>query len=322
MRTFFWLLLISTGSLLAQAPQPDGAGLEPGTLPNQWITGGPVCMEMQEFQIHQYNPDFYILRQSGCTDYEKPFLFLIFGKDKAMLFDTGSRNARTRETVDRVIERWLKVNSRTEIPLLVTHSHRHGDHTAGDAQFKDRPNTTLVAPNVEAVQKFFGFQSWPEDVVQLDLGSRVMDIVAIPGHSDDSIAVYDRRTGLLLTGDSVYPGRLYVAEFAEYKRSIHRLAGFIEGKPIAHVLGCHIEQTNTPFLEYPVGKMYQPNEHVLELNAANILELDKTLSGMAQPKRLALRDLTIFPVNREVSAEMRDVRKKTTEADLKMVWGK
>lgn len=68
--------------------------------------------------------------------------------------------------------------------------------------------------------------------------------------------------------------------------------------------------------------MYQPNEHALELNAGNIIELDKALSGMSQPKRLALRDLTIFPVNREVSAEMREVRKKTTEADMKMVWGK
>src|SRR5450432_806398 len=93
-----------------------------GTLPEHWPTGGPQCTEMQEFYIHQYNPNFFILRQSGCSDYEKPFLYLIFGTDKALLWDTGSRNARVREAVDRLIDRWLKVNSRASIPLVVVHS--------------------------------------------------------------------------------------------------------------------------------------------------------------------------------------------------------
>src|SRR5690348_8282799 len=74
----------------AQAPQPDGAGIEPGKLPARWETGGPKCMELPEWQVHEYNEDFYILRESGCVHYEKPFLYLIFGKDKAMLMDTGA----------------------------------------------------------------------------------------------------------------------------------------------------------------------------------------------------------------------------------------
>jgi hypothetical protein len=75
----------------AQATQPDGAGIRSGTLPAAWNTGGPKCMEMPEWQVHEYNPDLYILRQSGCTDYEKPFVFLLFGADRALLLDTGSR---------------------------------------------------------------------------------------------------------------------------------------------------------------------------------------------------------------------------------------
>ena len=50
----------------------------------------PQCIEVPDWQIHQYNEDFYILRQSGCTHYEKPFLYLLFGKDKALLEDTGA----------------------------------------------------------------------------------------------------------------------------------------------------------------------------------------------------------------------------------------
>lgn len=79
--------LLSAACLTGQVP-------ETGTLPEHWPTGGPQCSEMQEFYVHQYNPNFFILRQSGCSDYEKPFLYLIFGSDQALLWDTGSRNAR------------------------------------------------------------------------------------------------------------------------------------------------------------------------------------------------------------------------------------
>lgn len=275
-------------SVAAQTP-------ETGTLPDRWPTGGPNCMEMQEYYIHEYNPNFYILRQSGCTDYEKPFLYLIFGSDKALLWDTGSRNSRVREAVDRLMDRWLKANKRTGIPLVIVHSHKHGDHIAGDAQFADRPDTTLVKPDLASVTAFFGFQNWPEQNASLDLGGRPMNLIPIPGHTDDSFALYDRRTAVLLTGDTVYPGRLYVnaAEFETFRKSIHRLAAFLDGKPVAHVLGNHIEQTRTPFVDYPTGTKYQPEEHELALGASNVFELDRVLQSMTAPAVVKLRDLTI-----------------------------
>jgi glyoxylase-like metal-dependent hydrolase (beta-lactamase superfamily II) len=278
--------ILFAGALSAQT-------LEQGKLPEHWPTGGPNCLEMQEYYIHEYNPSFYILRQSGCTDYEKPFLYLMFGSDKAMLWDTGSRNSRVREAVDRLIDRWLKENKRTSIPLIVMHSHKHGDHIWGDSQFADRPDTTLVKPELASVKAFFGFQNWPEEVRTFDLGGRPMDLIPIPGHTDDSFALYDRRTGILLTGDTVYPGRLYVSDFEAFKASIHRLAAFTADKPIAHVLGNHIEQTSTPFVDYPTGTKYQPEEHELALSAAHIVELDRALQSMKEPKTTKLRDLTI-----------------------------
>jgi glyoxylase-like metal-dependent hydrolase (beta-lactamase superfamily II) len=262
--------------------------LERGALPEHWPTGGPNCLEMQEFYIHEYNPTFYVLRQSGCTDYEKPFLYLIFGSEKALLWDTGSRNSRVREAVDRLMERWLKANKRESIPLLIAHSHGHGDHIAGDGQFAGRPDTMLIKPDVASVREFFRSGV-------LDLGGRPMDIIPIPGHTDDSIALYDRRTGILLTGDTVYPGRLYVNDFPAFKASIHTLAEFAAAHPIAHVLGNHIEQTRTPFVDYPVGTKYQPDEHELALSAGSIFELDRTLNGVDAPKRVFLRDMTIDP---------------------------
>ena len=60
---------------LAQLPQADGGAIERGVLPSRWFSQGPKCMEIPEWQVHEYNPNLYILRQSPCTDFEKPFIF-------------------------------------------------------------------------------------------------------------------------------------------------------------------------------------------------------------------------------------------------------
>jgi hypothetical protein len=41
-----------------------------GVLPSQWIKGGPDCSKIPNFQVHAYNEDFYILRESGCVHTE------------------------------------------------------------------------------------------------------------------------------------------------------------------------------------------------------------------------------------------------------------
>src|SRR5246127_5209869 len=128
----FALFTFNPGSC-AQLPEPDGGSIQRGVLPEHWASGGPRCMEMPEWQVHEFNPDLYILRQSGCTDFEKPFVYLLFGKDKALLLDTGSRNGNLAPTLQSTVHRWLKRNARTSIPLVVVHTHEHSDHVAGDA---------------------------------------------------------------------------------------------------------------------------------------------------------------------------------------------
>ena len=283
----------------SQPPPAAASPVEPGVLPARWMTGGPNCMELPSWQIHEYNPNFYILRESGCIHYEKPFLYLVFGRDKALLEDTGAGNVETAPTVLDLIARWAKRNNRTEpVPLIVVHSHSHGDHTAGDRGFKDLPNVQFVAATVAELQKAFGIRAWPTDIVPIDLGGRIIDLIPIPGHDVAGIALYDRRTGILLTGDSVYPGRLYVSAdaFPAFVASHRRLVTFTRDKPVAHVLGTHIEQTSTPFVDYPRGTAYQPDEHALELNRGVLLELDDVLGRLnGMPERVVLRDAILSP---------------------------
>jgi hydroxyacylglutathione hydrolase len=280
---------------VASAQTPPA--IESGTLPASWRTGGPNCLEVPDWEVHQYNPTFYILRESGCTNYEKPFLYLIFGKEKALLIDTGAgQTVDTAAFVQRLIAKWLVANKRTSIELIVTHSHGHGDHVSGDKGFAGMPNVTFVAATPEALQKAFAIANWPEQNGSIDLGDRVIDVIPIPGHQPAHVAYYDRKTGILHTGDHLYPGRLYIQDFPAYLMSTSRLVKFTQGKQIAHIVGCHIEQSSTPFVDYPTGTTYQPQEHELALGRGHLLELLAGLEAMKdKPVKLALRDFTIFP---------------------------
>ena len=287
----------AASAAIAQAPQPDGAGLERGTLPASWAESPDVCATRQsDFRLHEYNPDFYILRQSGCTNYEKPFLYLIFGDGQALLVDTGAKGAKVSDAIAAALKRWADAHGKPIPRLVAAHSHAHGDHVAGDSALATMQGVTVVGTSPDAVQKFFGIKAWPDSTATFDLGGRMLDIVPIPGHERASIAIYDRRTGVLLTGDTMYPGRLYVADAAEFTKSVRRLVEFTRERRIAHVLGAHIEEARTPFLDYTIGTRFQPDEHVLELSRGHLLELNDAVERMgATIVRRAMADFTIWP---------------------------
>jgi len=176
------------------------------------------------------------------------------------------------------------------LELIVGHSHSHADHTAGDSEMRalSMPNVTVrfIAPNLPSVIAGYSIASWPDSIGTMDLGARILDIVPIPGHTDDAIAVYDRETGLLLTGDSVYPGRLYIPKtnLNMFKESHSRLLKTVKSRDwtVSWVLGCHIEQKQTPFEDYPMGTEYQPHEHVLQFNVSILDEIEIALQGLIE----------------------------------------
>ncbi len=72
---------------------------------------------------------------------------------------------------------------------------------------------------------------------------------------------------------------------------------FTGPRGVSHILGAHIENTRTPYLDYPEGTKFQPEEHVLELGRAHLLELQDALRQMGNRlDRRSLRDFTIWPV--------------------------
>ncbi len=261
-----------------------------------WIDG--TAASEPQMQVQRYDADTFVIRQSVKTNFEAPFLYLLFGKDRALLLDTGAGGLKVRPTIDGVIAEWLAAHHRASIPLVVAHSHAHGDHRAGDAEFRERPDTTVVGLTPPEVAAFFKIADWPHDIVTFDLGGRALSIIPTPGHQPAHIMVFDPKTRLLLSGDSLYPGRLYVpdGQMPTFRDSIDRVAAFTKDKRVSHILGAHIEMTVVPGKDYADAVLAHPNERALELPYADLAELQAAAHAEGDPpKRDVHPDFILFP---------------------------
>ena len=262
-----------------------------------WIDGSSAAEPIM--QVQQVDPDTFVIRQSIRTNFEGPFLYLLFGSDKALLLDTGAGGLQVRPTIDKIIADWCAAHGRSSIKLVVAHSHSHGDHHMGDAEFKARPDTDVVGLLPTEVAAYFGISGWPREIATFDLGGRPLSIIPTPGHEPAHIMVYDPKTQLLLSGDTLYPGRLYVPAnwSAVFRESTDRLAQFVREHKVSHLLGAHIEMTTTPGKDYGHEAPTHPDEHVLELPPEAAYELQRVANGMGDTKDPAVTyDFIIFPV--------------------------
>jgi hydroxyacylglutathione hydrolase len=274
-----------------------GAGdAPPFAAPWMDATHGPE----PEMQVQRYDANTYIVRQSIKTNFEGPFIFLFFGGNRVLQIDSGAGGLKIRPTIDRVIADWLHANGQKAIQLVVAHSHSHHDHVAGDEEFTGRADTVVVGHSPEEVAAFFKVHAWPTEIVPFDLGGgRLLDIIPSPGHEPAEISVYDRKTHLLLMGDELYPGRLYIPshDFKVYQATIDRVADFTRSRPVAWILGNHIEMTQTPGRDYAMHIPTHPLEHRLELPYASLLELRAAVDAMGELPRLEVHnDFIIYPL--------------------------
>lgn len=264
---------------------------------DHWIDG--TTASEPETQVQQIDADTFVIRQSVHTNFEAPFLYLLFGKDRALLIDSGAGGLKIRPAIDRLVEQWRAQHGNRPIHLVVAHSHGHGDHHAGDEEFRDRPDTDVVGLKPEEVAAFFKIADWPSDIAEFDLGGRVLDIIPTPGHQPAHIMVYDARTRLLFSGDMLYPGRLYVPlnMFADFRASTDRLAAFAAAHPIRALLGAHIEMTTTPGQDYPMEAPTHPSEHPLPLAPSVIGELQQAAAKAGSTPTIDRHDdFILYPV--------------------------
>src|SRR5438874_9922670 len=246
----------------------------PGSLDVHWNEGAPDCSATPQapLQVHAYEPQTFILRQSPRASFEANFLYLLIGSDKALLIDTGAIADPKEMPLAKTILELLPDKDHEKLPLLVAHTHRHLDHRAGDPQFASLPSVQIVPIDLEGVRAFFGFTNWPNGIAHLDLGGRTVDVIPTPGHNETHVAFYDDRTGILFSGDFLMPARLLIDDAGAYRDSALRVIDFLKTRPLTHILGGHIE-LNQAGRTYRFGSHYHPNEHRLELARADLTAL-------------------------------------------------
>ncbi len=182
----------------------------------------------------------------------KPFyrcnMWHIQGRDADLLFDTGLGHFPLRSSIAALRER----------PVICVASHSHFDHIGCHHEFDTRcihqaeaailadpRNDWTLADRYATDEMFDGLpEGWNaaayriksapatrilRDGEVIDLGDRAFEVVHTPGHSPGGIALWERKTGTLLSGDIIYDGPLiddcYHSDLGDYEKSLRRLAG-------------------------------------------------------------------------------------------------
>src|SRR5438093_2066621 len=199
-------IAVSTLLLTATLAWPQSV---PGSLDVHWNEGAADCKAtpQEPLQVHRYEAQTFILRQSPCADFEANFIYLLIGSDKALLIDTGAVADPKPMPLAKTILELLPEKDHKKLPLLVAHTHRHLDHRAGDPQFESLPSVQIVPIDLKGVQSFFGFTDSPNGITYVDLGDRIVDVIPTPGHNETHVAFDDGRTGLLFASACLLRGR-------------------------------------------------------------------------------------------------------------------
>jgi glyoxylase-like metal-dependent hydrolase (beta-lactamase superfamily II) len=162
----------------------------------------------------------------------------------------------------------------SKLPIIVLNSHTHDDHVGDNWQFPTvyGMDTEFTRRNAngskESAQAEIGpgdicgslptgfdraayrtrpwrVSKWLHDGDHIDLGGRTIEVMATPGHTPghtpDSICLFDRANGLLFTGDTYYPGTVWLyapeTDRAAYGNSVRKIAAL---RPeVKLVLGAH-----------------------------------------------------------------------------------
>ena len=209
------------------------------------------------FQVYRVAP--HVLAIYEPHQWEETVMYLVEGNQHALLIDTSMGIGNLRALVSEL----------TSLPVMVVNSHTHPDHTGSNWQFhtvynldsndarKSAEGSTEIRAELEpgkicgTLPKDFDAAAyatrpwhtarWLHDGDIIDLGGRSLRVIATPGHSPDSICLFDARDGLLFTGDTYYPGPIYIfgagSDPVAYQHSVDRLATL--APKVRLVLGGH-----------------------------------------------------------------------------------
>ena len=222
---------------------------------------GPGVLWLSDyFTIELVAPDTYAIGEPRYA--QQNYSYLIIGSDSALLFDAGPGVRDIRATAQ----------SLTDKPITFLPSHFHYDHVGNNNTFDniavvDLPylrsraeGDRLTLTTTEHLGDIEGFDTptwqvdhWWAPGQIIDLGGRTLQLLHTPGHTTDSISLWDEGNGLLFSGDYLYPGDLYGflpnSSMGEYKATAETLLSVLPGG--TRLLGAHrVAAPGAPWLEW------------------------------------------------------------------------
>ena len=135
----------------------------------------------------------YVLTdRAGCC------VNLVVGKEKALVFDTGSGTDDIHGMVRKL----------TGLPLVVINSHGHLDHIGGNGRFDtvymhQDDFVILESYTAELLGQWGNMKALDFDT--FNLGEMECRIIPLRGHSKGSVGVWIPKRRLLLSGDALTP---------------------------------------------------------------------------------------------------------------------
>ncbi len=213
----------------------------------------PVYATLEKVEISQEWFEVYKLLDATYAIYE-PYQFeeaisyLVVGKDKAVVIDTGTGIGNLKQVVSML----------NSLPVSVVNTHGHWDHIGNNHQFKEiacyNDSTCLNRlrsgmDNASLQRSITGDSLWKplpegfdpatwkippvnpttllEEGDTIELGGRTLEVIHTPGHSPGSMCLLDKKNRILFTGDTFFPGPLYAypedVDIEDYMTSIDKL---------------------------------------------------------------------------------------------------
>ena len=138
--------------------------------------------------------NFYSIEEGGVR------MFLVVGQDKAMLVDTGFGTGDLKAFVETL----------TDKPVFVVTTHGDGDHLGCHSQFEE---IHLHPCDIEYIAaKGKGAPDirplWDGDVIKV--GQYAFEVLHLPGHTPGSVMLLERTLRVLIAGDAVQSGSIYM----------------------------------------------------------------------------------------------------------------
>lgn len=178
--------------------------------------------------VINYGNDIYAFDQGMAR------AFLICGKERALLFDTGVEKTCLMEGIREL----------TELPVQLCLSHSDPDHRANISEFDSlylhKDEVRRLKESCDTTQMIL----IPiEEVFVFDLGNRRLRVIHCPGHTPGSIALLEEEERILFSGDTVSYGPVYMfgegREDAAYMDSLKRLDELSGKGAFDRIYPCH-----------------------------------------------------------------------------------